>query len=203
MTVLPLDRAARSVLIATAFVAIAIAGGCSSAHMQHTWRDPSFAGPIEFKKTVALALQPDGDVRRAAEDEMVKQMGPGRAVAGYTIVTDDDRKNMDKMKSKLVANGVDGAVTMKIMGSHQQTTYVPGDPGYPGFYGGMGGMGYDPGYVVTDTIVNIQTNIYSVADGKLIWSGTSESFDPSQTRKAVADVAKAVVADLRKDKLLQ
>src|SRR3954469_15220902 len=48
-------------------------GGCSSAKITNTWRDPKFAGPIQFKKTVALAIHPDTTVRRVAEDEMVRQ----------------------------------------------------------------------------------------------------------------------------------
>ena len=61
----------------------------------------------------------------------------------------------------------------------------------------------DPGMVVTDTIASVQTNIYSVADEKLIWSGTSDLYNPSDARKVVGEIAKAVGDELRKEKLIQ
>jgi len=35
---------------------------------------------------------PDSTVRRVAEDEMVRQMGPERAVAAYTLLDENDRQ---------------------------------------------------------------------------------------------------------------
>ena len=61
---------------------------------------------------------------------MVKQIGPDRAVAGYTILTDDESKDVNKVKAKLQAEGIDGAVTMKLAGSRSETTYIPGSGGY-------------------------------------------------------------------------
>lgn len=178
--------------------------GCTSAKITNTWRDPTFAGPIQFKKIAILVIHPDGAVRRAAEDELVKQIGHDRAVAGYSILTDDDRKDLNQLKRKLKANDIDGAVTMKLAGSRTETTYVPGSAGYPPF-GDYYTAAYmrDPGMVVTDTIVSVQTNIYSVNDEKLIWSGTTDLYNPSNARKVVADISKAVGDELRKEKLIQ
>ena len=137
---------------------------------------------------------------------MVKQIGPDRAVAGYTILTDDESKDVNKVKAKLQAEGIDGAVTMKLAGSRSETTYIPGSGGYAPFgtyYNRSGAFMGDPGMVVTDTIASVQTNIYSVADEKLIWSGTSDLYNPSDARKVVGEIAKAVGDELRKEKLIQ
>ena len=56
---------------------------------------------------------------------------------------------------------------------------------------------------VSDTIIAIQTNIYSVAEGKLIWSGTIELRNPADARQIVDSVAKAVGDELRKEKLIK
>jgi hypothetical protein len=178
-------------------------GGCSSAKITNTWRDRNFAGPIQFKKTVALAIHPDTTVRRVAEDEMVRQMGEQRAVAAYNLLDEDDRQDINRMKSKFQAAGVDGAVTLQLLGKRSETTYVPGSPSY-GFYDYYGGARYagSPGYVVTDEIATVETRIYSVSEGKLIWSATSETFNPSDIRANIADIAKAVGEELRKEKLL-
>lgn len=189
-----------SLIAVTLFVAMT---GCSSARITNTWRNPDFQGQIQFKKTVALAIHPDGTVRRAAEDEMVNQLGADRSVAAYTIVNDQDRADRNRIKEKLDAANIDGAVTMKLINKRQETTYVPGSPGY-GFYDYYGGYGYagSPGYLVTDTIATVETRIYSVKDNQLIWSATSDSFNPEKIRENVADIAKAVGDELRKQKLI-
>jgi hypothetical protein len=186
-------------------VVLAALTGCSSVRVTNTWRDPSFTGPIHFNKIAVIVLHPDGPVRRAAEDEMVKVIGPDRAIAGYTFLTDDDRKTAAKVKAKVEAAGFDGAVTMKLAGSRNETTYIPGSAGYAPFYDyydRSGAFAGDQGVVVSDTIVSIQTNIFSVKDGKLIWACTTELANPSDARKVVASIAKAVEDELRKEKLL-
>ena len=190
-------------MLAALGLLMCLIGGCSSATVTNTWKDPSFQGPFNFKKIVVIVIHPDGTVRRVAEDEVVSQIGPERAVAAYKILSDDELQDMGKMKGKLEAMGIDGAVTMKLIGKQQETTYVPGSPSY-GFYDYYGGARYagSPGYVVTDTIATVETRIYSVTQGKLLWSCTSQTFNPSDIRSNVADIAKAVGEELRKEKLI-
>jgi len=61
---------------------------------------------------------------------------------------------------------------------------------------------YDPGYLRTDTVVTVETNVFSVTDDKLLWSGVSETFNPNDVAKAVNDVADAVSEELRQQGLL-
>ena len=46
--------------------------------------------------------------------------------------------------------------------------------------------------------MGIETNIYDTKDGKLVWSGTSETTNPKDTTKTIADTAKAVRSAMRK-----
>jgi hypothetical protein len=169
------------------------------------WRDPAFAGPIQFKKAVVLAIHPHPTVRRVAEDEMVTQIGAGRAVAGYKVVSDDERKDVAALRSKIEAQGIDGAVTMKLAAAHTETTAVPDPASYQPFYDyydRAGALATAPRTTVTTQILGVQTNVYTVTDGKLIWSGTVELYNPADAHEVVDDVAKAVRDQLRKEKLL-
>jgi hypothetical protein len=190
-------------MVAAAMVLL-VAGGCSSATITNTWKDPGLTGPIHFNKIVALVIYQDGTIRRAAEDAMVENIGPERSVAAYNVVTEDDRRDVQKLKAKLQAAGIDGAVTMKLVDKKNQTTYVPGSPGYGSFYGYYGYTGYagTPGYFVTDTIATVETRIYSVAEDKLLWSATTETYNPSNVRDNIRDIAKVIGDELRKEKLV-
>ena len=191
-------------VLCMAALALLGAGGCSSATVTNTWKDPNFNGPIQFNKIVALVIYQDGTIRRAAEDAIVEQIGPHRAVAAYNIVSEEDRRDVQRLKAKFQSAGVDGAVTMKLLDKRNETTYVPGSPGYSSFYGyyGYGGYVGTPGYVVTDTIATVETRIYSVAQDKLLWSATTETYNPSNVRDDIRDIAKAIGEELRKQKLV-
>jgi len=189
----------------TSAVLLLLIAGCSSPKVTSRWRDPDFSGPIQFKKTVVLAIHPDAAVRRVAEDEMVKQIGAGRAVAGYDVVSDEERKDVTVLRSRIEAQGVDGALTMKLAGSHTEMTDIPdpaSDQPFNNYYDRAGALATGPRTTVTTQIVGVQTNVYTVADGKLIWSGTVELYNPTNAHEIVDDVARTVRDQLRKEKLL-
>ena len=63
-----------------------------------------------------------------------------------------------------------------------------GDPGggptatFDGYYDWAGGAVYAPGYLETDTVVHVVSNLYSLDQNKLVWSGTSKTFDPASAK---------------------
>jgi hypothetical protein len=63
-------------------------------------------------------------------------------------------------------------------------------------------MVYDPGYLRTDTIVQVETKVYALMDDKLIWAGLSETFNPRDAQARVRGVAQAVANDLKKQGLI-
>ena len=192
--------------------------GCSTTYLTTKWKDPGLTTPLHFTKVVALAVHEDGTIRRVAEDEMVRQIGP-LGVPAYTILSEEDRKDVERIKARLIAAGVDGAVVMKLLGKQTETTYSGGAPaaGYQGAYGwtsitaadshrdwgaSHSNMAVDDPQ--TNTILVIETRIFSVNDGKMIWSATShtETFTPENVRQVVSDISQAVTAELRKEQLL-
>jgi hypothetical protein len=181
------------------------AGGCSSTELVSSWRDPRFSGPINFKKTMAIAVNKDSLTRQVTEDAIVAQIAPGRSTPAYQVLTDAERVNGSVVMEKAKALGFDGIVSMKLLGnSVRPTEMTQDDPG--GFYTYYDGgllMAGDPGPVQTEQITTIETRIYSVADGTLVWSGITRTVDLSTIKEAVGEIAKAVRSELRKEKLLR
>ncbi len=187
--------------------------GCATAQIESAWRDPATTPQsLEFKKVVVVAMARDGVLRRKAEDELVLvlQKGP-KAQAGemtvtpsYLVLAENELASTAHAREKMKSEGFDGAVLVSFVSSQEQITVST--PAYPaggmwGYYGRPGAF-YDPVTVQSDTIVRIQTDIYSVEQGKLLWSGVSRSMNPSNVEKLVAGVADAVAGELRKEGLL-
>lgn len=62
--------------------------------------------------------------------------------------------------------------------------------------------GLHPGHVRTDTIVRVETLIYTVAGDKLIYAAHSRTFNPTDTAEAMKEIAESVAKDLKKRGLL-
>ncbi|HET6466326.1 MAG TPA: hypothetical protein VFH55_12020 [Nitrospiria bacterium] len=176
--------------------------------LKESWLDPSVTSEIHFKKVVVAVLSPNPTVRRAAEDALVARIKRTEAVPSYSLFSESEIKDRDRVKARLLEAGVDGVVVMRLIGVNQQTTWVPGaypQPYYnmPSYWGYANTAVYDPGYMRTDTIAQMETNIYSVADEKLIYAARSETFNPGDAVTLVNDIAKAIAADLKKRGVLK
>jgi hypothetical protein len=188
-------------------VIILALAACAGTKIVDSWRNPK-AGPIQFKKVVVFFFSDDQTVRRAAEDELVRQIKNIKAVTAYTLIPEAEFKDLDKIEGRLKDRGFDGAVIMRLLGVDKEVTWVPG--AYPGHYHSFHGyyrhtypMVYDPGYLRTDQIVRVETNVYSLADDQLVWSGISETFNPKNSVDLVDDVARSVAKDLRAKYLIK
>jgi len=61
---------------------------------------------------------------------------------------------------------------------------------------------YDPGYVRTDQYVSFNTNVYSVADAKLVWASRSETMNPSSIPQLADEVITANVQEMKHQKVM-
>ena len=61
---------------------------------------------------------------------------------------------------------------------------------FDGYYDWGVGAVYAPGYLETDTVVHVVSNLYSLDQNKLVWSGTSKTFDPASANQFMTDVAR-------------
>jgi len=199
--------------IGMACLIASVLAGCATSQIESAWRDPATtAQSLEFEKVLVVAMARDGVLRRKAEDELVLalQKGP-KAQAGqmsvtpsYLVLDESELSSVERARAKMKAEGFDGAVLMSFLSSQERITVDT--PAYPagsmwGYYGRRGAF-YDPVSVHSDTIVRIQTDIYSVSQEKLLWSGVSRTMNPSNLEGLVAGVAHAVADELRKESLL-
>ncbi len=175
---------------------------CSATRLKTAWRDPGIR-EIRFHKVVAFVVAKDEALRRSGEQEMCAQIKRTPCMPAYSVVPGTEIADPAKVKARLETAGVDGAVVIRLVGRRVKETYVPPTP-MPmwGYYGAAWPMAYDPGYVRQDDLVDVQTSIYSVPDGKLLWTGRSETTNPRDVRRTVAEIADAVVFQLRYEGLV-
>jgi len=177
-----------------------------------TWKSPDVHTITPVGKTIAAVFVSKNEgQRRAAEDLMVQDLNArgAKGVASYTIIPSGGQgMNGDEARKQLRAAGADGAVVMRVVGKDQQVTYSPGTA-YPAYYGGFGpywgygwGAAYSPGYLQTDTLVSVETLVYSLTADKLVWAGTSTTQNPDNLQALIAAVANAVAQEMQAEGML-
>jgi hypothetical protein len=181
----------------------AVLAACSATRLKTSWRDPRVT-EIRFRKIVVFVVAKDEALRRSGEHELCERITTAPCVPAFAVVPDDEVADTAKVKGRVTDAGFDGAVVLRLVGRRVQQTYVPPTPAPTmwGFYGTAWPMAYDPGYVRQDDLVDVETCIYSVQEGRLLWAGTTESTNPRDVRRTVNEIADAVAAQLRRDGLI-
>lgn len=175
--------------------ALLAAAGCATTEIVSVWKDEDL-GRVPFRKVLVVFQHSDPGARRLLEDQMARDIPD--AIPAYRVVADEDVRDVERVKARVRAAGFDSAVIMRVVSVDREVSYVRGrvyavPSFYHGFYGywGYGWRAvYDPGYYRSDRIVTIATNVYSVADDKLVWASQSETFNPGSLRDAIHEVVR-------------
>ena len=193
----------RNLRLASLCITLAILAACASTQLVNVWTDPSLK-TTKFTNVLALVISKDEVARRVGEDTLVQALAPTRAFCAYRILSDAELRDKERSHQALKAIGVDGVITMRMVDAQQQTTFMPGAyPGFWGYYGWAYPMAYSPGYLVTNTIVRVETKVYDLGSDKLVWGAVSDTFNPASARDLVDDVARTVAAELKKQGLVR
>jgi hypothetical protein len=194
-----MSRFGQTVVLAVASLWI---GGCARTTFKSTWMNPTAeAQDLQGKRVAALVVTDDEGRRRTAEDALALELDKKgvRAFAGYQLTQREPTADFDGFRAALQEQHIEAAVVMRVIADRRESRYVPGyligGPGYVSPYGNPGYSGWSSAYgsgdLITTTVVSVETVVYSVADGKLVWRGVSQTLDPLRVNvmKTVADNA--------------
>ena len=193
-------------------VAVVAALGCgaSSSSFVSSWRAPD-AAPLEFRnsKVAAVVMMKNPASRRAAEDTLADQITKrgAQGVPMYTLVDDASIGNEEATRAALEAAQIKGAVVMRPVSTDKEVVSTPSysGPAYGGYYGGYHSYGWGSswgGQVYTNTIVSVETLVYSLEQNKLVWGGQSKTTNPETVDELVTELTEAVAEELEKQGLI-
>jgi hypothetical protein len=189
--------------------------GCASSFVS-SWTAPD-AAPLQIKgsKVAAIVMMKNEPSRRTAEDSLAREL-TARGATGvplYIAVPNATADNEAAVRAELEKAGFAGAVVMRPIGTEKEAESKPvayAGPTYTGFWGGYYGYGWhDPwtydvvgGDIRTNTIVSVETLVYSLKQNKLVWGGQSKTTNPSNLDWLVKDTAARVASELKRLGLL-
>jgi hypothetical protein len=190
------------------------ATGQASIKLQESWKNPNYS-PRPLK--IILALGMSNNLERRADFEVAlasKMARPGiTAIAGTDILLrpTSDPINMVYLKEQIAAYNIDAVVVCRLIKVKPKVTEVPGEPyllpyytDFYGYYEAVYPIVYSPDYLVIEKMVQVESTVYAVTPtgSTLIWTGTSDTFDPSSAHRVIREVVELVVKELEKLEIL-
>ena len=177
---------------------------CSATSFVNTWKAPD-AQPIDARsaKVVAVVMARATVTRRAGEDRLASEISArgAQGIAMYRLIP--EAKSLDEalVRETLEREKVSLLVVMRPVQVQKDlvvTSY--GGPAYGGYWGGYHGYGWGHPYgsvdARVDTVVSVETLIYSLPQNKLLWGGQSKTTNPDGIGELVAEVAAEAAKEL-------
>jgi hypothetical protein len=200
----------RRLLLTILPVTILAAGVVSAADFKSVWKSPdaaqvSFAG----KKIAALVITQDDSLRMSGEESLVRELTARglQAVATYRMAPKEVLQNVDSARGWFEKAGVEGVVALRPVSSEKRIAYNDSlwmSPSYNTFWGYYG-YSYSTVVVIggaaRDTVVTVESLIFSVPRNQLIWAAVSETRNPKTLQKFIEDLVKESVKELQKQGL--
>jgi hypothetical protein len=190
-------------------VSLVMCAACASTPFVSSWRAPN-AEPLQIvgAKVAAVAMIDRVASRRAAEDAIARELTARGAIGVpmYTIYPNQNPSDEPAARAALEGQGFTGLVVFRPVSREREVVSTPmyWGPGYSMYWGGYYGYGWGmPWYEVhTNTVVSVETLVYSLRQNMLVWGGQSTMTNPGSVDRLVHDTAQKVVKELERQELL-
>ena len=200
-------RRAVTVIIGVVLISVSAHAGTK---YKTTWR-ASEVGPQSFagKKVAAVVISDDESLRMSSEEALVRELA-ARGVEGvpaYRIVPKEALRKAETARPFFERAGLEGVIVLRPVSVDHEQTYTPDTWAMPyygslwGYYGYGWGSVTSGGYITNTTVLTVETLIFSIAKDRLIWAGVSETEDPKNAQRVVADLVKSAAKELKKQGL--
>jgi hypothetical protein len=206
----------KRILAITAILLVAGLATTKSSKLLMSWKSPD-APNRKVHRVLALGLSDKTAIRAAFEDALASRLSETglEAIPGNTILLRPEATKLDLnyLKSQIREHNIDAVVVSRLIKVEKNVTYIPGGvyvvpyPYYNTFYGYYGAVYstvYSPDYLREEKKVRIETNLYiaSNAEGELVWTAITDTFNPNNTDKAINGLVKLIVKQMQDEEVL-
>jgi hypothetical protein len=197
-------------------IAAGVLSSCATTSLLTSWVDPE-AGGKKLGNVLVVGVARSASARRQFEDSFARvlrnrQIG---AVTSYVQLPDPAAIDEAAVKPVALKEKVTHVLIVRLVDRRTVTSYVPpsvayyGPAYYPGYYRSWPGyynMGYaaamSPGYTYDTVYVNLETNVYDAATGRLVWSGLTETALGSRVQEQIEEFIAVISGAMIRDRLI-
>lgn len=184
-----------------AAAAVALAAGCASTSIRSAWYDTSYTGG-PFKKILVVGVHANLADTRVFEDIFAQKLQAAGVdgVPGYTVLPTGVPPGDPAWNSAVQASGADGLLAVRLLGVDTQTQVTTAMMPGPMMWGPYGGW-WGPGMVATPMvtqyqIASVETNLWDIKTRRVIWAGTTDTFNPASVPQETPGFAAVIINQL-------
>jgi hypothetical protein len=169
------------------------------------------AGGVSFagRKVAALVISNDDSLRVSGEEALAKELTARgmQALATYRLAPKEEMRRAETARPWFEKAGVEGVVAVRPVSAETEQKYTPSmwvSPNYGtlwGYYGYGWTAVFVPGSQRQQTVVVVESTVYSLPRNQLLWAAVTETTNPRDLRAFVAELAKTSVEEMQKQGL--
>jgi hypothetical protein len=169
-------------------------------------------------RVLALGFSNRVEIRADFEDALAAELASTglEAIPGNAILLRPPGTQLDltSLREQVQANQIEAVVVSRLIKVDNTITYIPGAPytvpfayynTFYGYYGTLYPVVYSPGYLQEEKKVRVETNLYYVTSApqvELVWTGITDTFNPTDVHKAIKGLVKLVVTQMQDEEAL-
>ena len=181
-----------------------------------SWKNPAYSG-AKPRRILIIGMSQNPEIRADFEDDLSSAIANEglEVIPGNHILFRPDSSHLDPeyLRGQIRDFKIDAVMISRLVKVDKKTIYVPGQSyavpyayyrSFYGYYGTLYRQVYSPDYLREDTTVRVETNFYTASPtaGELIWTGTSDSFNPKSAQKVIDGVVKLIAKELKAQNIL-
>ena len=205
-------------VVARALLAVALIAACSKSTASKTTipqydRMPGYKRVV-FKSLFVIGLGENEQKRRLFEDVFSRVLTDDStyAMPSWKRLPQSRLLTETELKTALGTNEFDGVLITRLVsvdedGDEEQvegdTSGVQRARPLEAYYQGSYQVVHEPGYYERRIAYRLETNLYAISDGGLVWAAHSAVVDPASVEKAIDSLARTVSEKLTQEGLLR
>jgi hypothetical protein len=196
-----------------ALAALLVAPAGSKPRFTATWKSPEAkAGAYAGKKVVGLIVSDDMNLRQSTEEALARALTARgvEGIAAYRLIPKEEIHNPDSVKAWFQRAGAAALVAMRLVDVRKETTPSVTVWSSSSYYSSLWSYypyawteSYEVVSTRTDTTVEIETLLFDVASGHLLWAGASDTMNPKDAQAVVTDIVDAAADEMKKDGIIK
>lgn len=167
---------------------------------------------VVFQRLFVIGVGENDERRRLFEDAFAKVLGHDNtyAQASWQSLPQDRLLTEEEIRAAIGADELDGVLVTRLMSVDEEEHYVEGRTYrvqrarmFEGYYQGSYKTVHEPGYYERTTTYRLETNLYAVSDGGLVWSGRSDTVNPDSIEDGISSLTQVIASKLREEGLIR
>ena len=196
-------RSVLHLLLPGALLALA---ACATTKPVGEWQNENFVGRIDSFLVIGVTSR--HELRYAFEQKFTESLAAigASGTESFRLIPSTRRLTREDVEAAVRERDFTGVLVTRLVGAESKEVYkLPSEydyeRGYFGYYDHAWQETND-GYYAQYRILTLQTNLYDVASGELVWSMKSEVVDASQPRDVVDDQIELTIKTLARRGLI-